>query len=295
MKKIYLLLVLLSVSLRTFSQTETKHLKFEEIPIDGKQSEFIEKLISKNYRLLLVKREGKITLIGDYAEYKDCSVILLSSIVNDNMVGVIVEFPYCDTWTALHENYISQKNALQQIYGQPSKCTEKFLSDSLPNNDFDKIKNARFSTMFEHSTGTISLFIENNHVLLEYTDKINNELAYYENLTHSDTKIIQVPSETYKLFPTSNMWNFIKLNTRNGKMWQVQFDTGSDRFETILNNTPLVMKDEEENGRFTLYPTTNTFNFILLDQIDGRTWQVQWSFEKKKRMILPINDIPNKY
>lgn len=270
-------------------------MKFEEIPIDGKQSEFIEKLISKNYRLLLVKREGKITLIGDYAEYKDCSVILLSSIVNDNMVGVIVEFPYCDTWTALHENYISQKNALQQIYGQPSKCTEKFLSDSLPNNDFDKIKNARFSTMFEHSTGTISLFIENNHVLLEYTDKINNELAYYENLTHSDTKIIQVPSETYKLFPTSNMWNFIKLNTRNGKMWQVQFDTGSDRFETILNNTPLVMKEEEENGRFTLYPTTNTFNFILLDQIDGRTWQVQWSFEKKKRMILPINDIPNKY
>lgn len=295
MKKIYLLLVLLSVSLRTFSQTETKHLKFEEIPIDGKQSEFIEKLISKNYRLLLVKTEGKITLIGDYAGYKDCSVILLSSIVNDNMVGVIVEFPYCDTWTALHENYISQKNTLQQIYGQPSECTEKFLSDSLPNNDFDKIKNARFSTMFEHSTGTISLFIANNHVLLEYTDKINNELAYYENLTHSDTKIIQVPSETYKLFPTSNMWNFIKLNTRNGKMWQVQFDTGSDRFETILNNKPLVMKEEEENGRFTLYPTTNTFNFILLDQIDGRTWQVQWSFEKKKRMILPINDIPNKY
>ena len=293
MKKIYLLLVLLSVSLRTFSQTETKHLKFEEIPIDGKQSEFIEKLISKNYRLLLVKTEGKITLIGDYAGYKDCSVILLSSIVNDNMVGVIVEFPYCDTWTALHENYISQKNTLQQIYGQPSECTEKFLSDSLPNNDFDKIKNARFSTMFEHSTGTISLFIANNHVLLEYTDKINNELAYYENLTHSDTKIIQVPSETYKLFPTSNMWNFI--NTRNGKMWQVQFDTGSDRFETILNNKPLVMKEEEENGRFTLYPTTNTFNFILLDQIDGRTWQVQWSFEKKKRMILPINDIPNKY
>ena len=289
MKKIYLLLVLLSVSLRTFSQTETKHLKFEEIPIDGKRSEFIEKLISKNYRLFPVKIEDKITLIGDYAGYKDCYVNLLSSTVNDNMVGVIVEFPYCDTWTALHEN------ALQQIYGQPSECTEKFLSDSLPNNDFDKIKNAWFTTMFKHSTGTLSLFIANNHVLLEYTDKINKDLAYYESLTHSDTKIIQVPSETYKLFPTSNMWNFIKLNTRNGKMWQVQFDTGSDRFETILNNTPLVMKEEEENGRFTLYPTTNTFNFILLDQIDGRTWQVQWSFEKKKRMILPINDIPNKY
>ena len=91
MKKIYLLLVLLSVSLRTFSQTETKHLKFEEIPIDGKRSEFIEKLISKNYRLFPVKIEDKITLIGDYAGYKDCYVNLLSSTVNDNMVGVIVD------------------------------------------------------------------------------------------------------------------------------------------------------------------------------------------------------------
>lgn len=30
-------------------------------------------------------------------------------------------------------------------------------------------------------------------------------------------------------------------------------------------------------GRFTLYPTQNVFTFILLDQIDGRMWQVQWS------------------
>ena len=29
----------------------------------------------------------------------------------------------------------------------------------------------------------------------------------------------------YKIFPTTNMWNFIKLDTRNGKMWQVQYST----------------------------------------------------------------------
>lgn len=32
----------------------------------------------------------------------------------------------------------------------------------------------------------------------------------------------------YKLFPTQNMWTFIKLNTRNGRMWQVQFDIEGD-------------------------------------------------------------------
>ena len=34
------------------------------------------------------------------------------------------------------------------------------------------------------------------------------------------------------------MWTFIKLNTRDGRMWQVQYDVkGSERFEVNLNTT----------------------------------------------------------
>ena len=94
----------------------------------------------------------------------------------------------------------------------------------------------------------------------------------------------------YKLFPTQNMWTFIKLNTRNGKMWQVQYSVKGEeyRFETDLNRMPLISEKEESNGRFMLYPTQNTYNFILLDQLDGRTWQVQWSMEAENRGIMPI-------
>ena len=39
----------------------------------------------------------------------------------------------------------------------------------------------------------------------------------------------------FQLFPTTNMWTFIKLDTRNGRMWQVQYDIqGDDRMEVIL-------------------------------------------------------------
>lgn len=94
---------------------------------------------------------------------------------------------------------------------------------------------------------------------------------------------------TFQLFPTTNMWNFIKLNTRNGLMWQVQFDVQGDNQSTVtLNPTPLVSKEQEADGRFTLYPTKNMYNFILLDQKDGRTWQTQWSFESENRLIIPI-------
>ena len=92
----------------------------------------------------------------------------------------------------------------------------------------------------------------------------------------------------YRLFSTRNKFNFIKLNIRNGQMWQVQWSVEDNEFETPLSLTPRVSKEDEENGRFFLYPTTNKYNFILLDQIDGRLWQVQWNFEAEKRMVVPI-------
>ena len=92
----------------------------------------------------------------------------------------------------------------------------------------------------------------------------------------------------YRLFSKKNIYTFNKLNTRNGQMWQVQWSTKSNQFETILSDISRVYKDEEKNGRFFLYPTTNIYNFILLDQVDGRTWQVQWSIEPKERMVIRI-------
>jgi len=90
----------------------------------------------------------------------------------------------------------------------------------------------------------------------------------------------------YRLFATKNVYTFIKLNTRTGQMWQVQWGMESKfQFQEILSDISRVGKDEERNGRFFLYPTTNTYNFILLDQIDGRVWQVQWSTEANKKIV----------
>lgn len=87
------------------------------------------------------------------------------------------------------------------------------------------------------------------------------------------------------------MQTFIKLNTRNGQMWQVQWSLDIDpkyRFEDTLWILPLVNKNQEKDGRFFLYPTTNIHTFILLDQINGRMWQVQWGKEGD-RWVIPIN------
>ena len=94
----------------------------------------------------------------------------------------------------------------------------------------------------------------------------------------------------YQLFPTKNYWTFIKLDTRNGKMWQVHFSIEDIKKtgELILNSLSLVDKEEEMNGRFTLYSTENMYNFLLLDQISGIVVQVQWSLDAKKRGIVSV-------
>jgi hypothetical protein len=113
--------------------------------------------------------------------------------------------------------------------------------------------------------------------------------AFAQNTDGAPMQNISTDSNlVYRLFSTRNMYTFIKLDTRNGQMWQVQWSSESkSRFATILSDISLVNKDEEKNGRFFLYPTTNIYNFILLDQIDGRTWQVQWGKEEN-RAVIPI-------
>lgn len=97
----------------------------------------------------------------------------------------------------------------------------------------------------------------------------------------------------YQLYPTKNFYTFLKLDTRNGKIWQVHFTVANEGFrgELILNSTPLVSKELETIGRFTLYPTENTYNYLLLDQIDGLVYQAQWSNEAENRAVMSISKV----
>jgi hypothetical protein len=122
---------------------------------------------------------------------------------------------------------------------------------------------------------TILLLLASNFLIAQTTSEVPTQIISTDGAV------------TYRLFSTRNMYTFIKLDTRNGKMWQVQWSNkGSEyRFESTLSDISQVNKDEEKNGRFFLYPTTNIYTFILLDQIDGRTWQVQWGKEDERLVI----------
>ncbi len=105
----------------------------------------------------------------------------------------------------------------------------------------------------------------------------------------------QNPNAPYRLFGTRNIFTFLKLDTRDGRIWQVQWGSTDERFTASLNVFPIVSGGAA--GRFTLYPTTNIYTFLLLDQETGDTWHVQWGNADERfvaRIREPVSsDVPS--
>jgi hypothetical protein len=101
-----------------------------------------------------------------------------------------------------------------------------------------------------------------------------------------DQCIADPTNATFRIFQTRNIWTFLKLDTRTGLVWQVQW--GNPTAILPINGAPLAIKEAAQPGRFTLCATRNIFTFLLLDQQDGRLWGVQWSTKDKERFISPL-------
>jgi hypothetical protein len=97
----------------------------------------------------------------------------------------------------------------------------------------------------------------------------------------------------FRLYRTDNMWSYLLLDTSDGRLWHVTYTTDKDkgaRLKIPVNDKPLVTKNSSKNGKFTLYPTDNMWNFLLLDQDDGRVWQCQFTMEGTN-FCLPIHEV----
>lgn len=106
-------------------------------------------------------------------------------------------------------------------------------------------------------------------------------------------RLLELMKETapaYKLYPTQNMWTFLELDTVFGTVYHVQWSTGDDAGKWRIGNVNSFDEPIEHyyRGRYELYPTSNIYNFILLDSRTGETYQVQWNSKEKKEGIWPI-------
>ena len=98
----------------------------------------------------------------------------------------------------------------------------------------------------------------------------------------------------FKMYKTTHDYISLKLDTATGKVWMVQIGMGdkASRMEIPVDDTsPLLDMSEAINGRYELYPTNNSYNFIMIDTHYGSTYQVQWHIENSKRFRKTINEV----
>ena len=88
----------------------------------------------------------------------------------------------------------------------------------------------------------------------------------------------------FKLYPTENIYTFLKLDTATGKIDQLQWSLESDNEGSVPINSDDLSLDSG-CGTFELYPTMNMYQFILLDKVSGRQWHIQWGMESSQRWI----------
>lgn len=184
MKKfIFSLLIAFVVFFTASAQSESEHLTFKGVPIDGTLREYVAKMKQVGFTHLGTQ-DGMAFLQGDFAGFKGCTIMVatLKGVDKVNTIGVM--FPAKDNWDSLERNYEQLKSMLTEKYGEPSDCEEKFQRNYI-NTSSDKFysivtNNATWYTTFSTPKGDIQLSLEkqdyqNCFVLLRYFDKINTD------------------------------------------------------------------------------------------------------------------------
>lgn len=92
----------------------------------------------------------------------------------------------------------------------------------------------------------------------------------------------------YKMYQTENIYNLLKLDTRTGQVWTVQYSVGDVDEVIDAINYGVTSEYTGYDGRYELYPTKNKYNFIMIDTGTGSMYQVQWNTDRKYQFVSPL-------
>ena len=129
----------------------------------------------------------------------------------------------------------------------------------------------------------IKRILENTYEQIGVLDALERRLIRLE----------RVSAPHYKLYPTENNWTFLELDTSFGVVYHVQWSLKDNDGRYTIGYANNVDEPSENYypGRFELYPTSNMFNFLLLDGRTGQVFQVQWNTEREKEGIWEIKEL----
>lgn len=170
-----------------FSASAQDHLAFKGIPIDGKSSDFVAKLVGKGF-VVARKTDDGTWMTGTFTG-KDCTLLVESSIISHTSNRVYVLFGNETDWATIKNSYATIKRGLTLKYGEPSVVNEEFRSPYKEGEGYAymafKDGDADWQSLYKTDLGIISLYIRaqdwnNLSLIIRYEDSANCAKAVSE-------------------------------------------------------------------------------------------------------------------
>lgn len=123
MRKLTALFAFMVIALTSYAQSNSEHLSFKGIPIEGSMSEFCQKLEAKG--LTSIGIENNIALFtGDFTG-RNATIGVSATDDGESVFGVVVLFDPSEEWKTLVKIYSYYKDLYTRKYGEPTISTEK--------------------------------------------------------------------------------------------------------------------------------------------------------------------------
>lgn len=126
--------------------------------------------------------------------------------------------------------------------------------------------------------------------LIHEVHKLRQELHKSDSINRLflDGIYNNIDKPRFKMYQTENIYNLLKLDTRTGQVWTVQYSVGDVDAVIDAINYGITSEYLGYDGKYELYPTKNKYNFIMIDTGTGSTYQVQWNTDRKYQFVIPL-------
>ena len=168
-----------------------------------------------------------------------------------------------------------------------------FLVESQVISANNRLKAIEKETRNDIHDGNPKFGISSQNIAYETTDytidRDSTLQTILEKLEDIDWILSHPVTERYKLYKTENLYIMLQLDTSTGRIKIVQWSLDDNKEFTVYLNEDDLSYGHNFIGQFELYPTSNMYQFILMDKIVGSLWHVQWGTEKSKMWIRRIS------
>ena len=189
MRRLISLFAFMIITLTSYAQTNSEHLTFKGIPIEGSMNTFCQKLKAKGFTS--IGRENKLALFTGNFTGQDATIGVKATDDGKNVFAITVIFDSSGEWNTLIDTYNYYKDLYTRKYGKPTISKEKNPAHSDSNTSLmAEVYQGTvvWGSLWEVIGGDIELSIEKTSriyegvVVIRYRDSINVEAKIQKDL-----------------------------------------------------------------------------------------------------------------